>query len=451
LLPNRATGNLGARLPWDPNNFIHRVNATLSRKAPKFVHIFDIDTLSAIYGVSNWFDSRFWYHAKQPVSFTCLIPFVRDLGAIIGALYGHTAKCLVLDLDNTLWGGVVGDDGINGIKIGEGDAEGEAFKAFQEYILLLKKRGILLAICSKNEIENALEPFEKLPEMVLKRDDFVSFKANWDPKPLGIEQIAQDLNIGLDALVFVDDNPAERELVRQSLPQVKVVELSSDPSDYPKLLDRCGWFETVKLTDEDTSKTDQYHQIVERNAFRPQFADYESYLGSLNQEAVVDVFQRKQLDRITQLINKTNQFNLTTQRFSRSEVEAFMGRDDVVTACVSLVDRFGDNGLISVLTGHLEQDVLHIDNWLMSCRVLKRGVERFLANKILETATSLNARLVRGTFIPTGKNKMVENHYAELGFSCAGTGDNGIVYWEILVQDYEPAPVHVSLAKDDDV
>ena len=309
----------------------------------------------------------------------------------------------------------------------------------------------MLAICSKNEIENALEPFEQLPEMVLKRDDFVSFKANWDPKHLNIEQIAQDLNIGLDALVFVDDNPTERELVRQSLPQVKVVELSSDPSDYPKLLDRCGWFETVKLTDEDTNKTNQYRQIVERNAFQPQFADYESYLASLNQEAIVDVFQRKHLDRITQLINKTNQFNLTTQRLSRTEVEAFMERDDVVTACVSLVDRFGDNGLISVLTGHLEQDVLHIDNWLMSCRVLKRGVERLLANNLFETARSLNARLVRGTFIPTGKNKMVENHYAELGFSCTGSGDNGNVYWEVLVQDYQPAPVHISLAKDDDV
>lgn len=451
LLPVRSAGNLGAKLPWEPNSFLRRVNAALSRKAPGFVHIFDIETLSAIHGVSNWFDARFWYHAKQPVSFDCLVPFVRNLASIIGALYGHTAKCLVLDLDNTLWGGVVGDDGIGGIKIGEGDAEGEAFKAFQEYILSLKNRGLLLAVSSKNEEANALEPFEQLPDMVLKRDDFVAFKANWEPKPLAIEQIAQELNIGLNSLVFVDDNPAERELVRQSLPEVNVLELSDDPADYPRLLDRCGWIETVKLTDEDMKKTDQYRQNIERDTLQAQHTDYDSYLESLSQRAVVRAFEPKHLNRITQLINKTNQFNLTTQRLTRSEVESLMNREDVLTAYIRLADRFGDNGLISVFSAHIEDDVLNIDLWLMSCRVLKRGVERLLANHIFEQAKSLNIRLVRGVYIPTAKNKMVEKLFEELGFRSAGEGDNGAEYWEMQVKDYEPEPVQISMGADEDL
>jgi len=451
LLPTRAVGNVGTRLPWDRNSYLRQVNLALSGKAPAYVHILDIETLSAIYGISNWFDPRFWHHAKQPVSFACVIPLVRNLASIIGALYGRTAKCLVLDLDNTLWGGVVGDDGVGGLKIGEGDAEGEAFKAFQEYLLLLKKRGLLLAVCSKNDESNALEPFTKLPDMVLKREDFVSFKANWDPKPDNIRQIAQELNIGLDALVFVDDNPAERELVRQQLPQVKVVELSSDPADFPRLLDQCGWLELVKVTDEDIKKTDQYRENLQRDALKVQHADYDSYLASLEQKAVLREFETKHLDRITQLINKTNQFNLTTKRLTRSEVEALAGHKDTVTAYVRLVDRFGDNGLISVLIGHREGVVLTIDVWLMSCRVLKRGVERLLANHLFERAKNMKVESVRGVYIPTAKNKMVENLYSELGFASAGRGEDGTSYWELRVQDYKPEPVRITVSTDGEI
>ena len=450
LLPTRAAGNVGTKLAWDRNSFLRQINLALSRKAPAYVHILDIETLSAIYGIANWFDPRFWHHAKQPVSFACVVPFVRNLASIIGALYGRTAKCLVVDLDNTLWGGVVGDDGVGGIKIGEGDAEGEAFKAFQEYLLLLKKRGLLLAVCSKNDEANALEPFMKLPDMVLKREDFVSFKANWDPKPDNIEQIARDLNIGLDALVFVDDNPAERELVRQRLPQVKVVELSSDPADFPRLLDQCGWLELVKLTDEDIKKTDQYLENLQRDALKVQHADYESYLASLEQKAVLREFEPKHLDRITQLINKTSQFNLTTRRLTRSEVEALAGRGDTVTAYIRLVDRFGDNGLISVLIAHREAAVLHIDIWLMSCRVLKRGVERLLVNHLFKRARDMKVESVRGAYIPTAKNKMVENLYSDFGFAPAGTGDGGTAYWELRVQDYKPEAVQIAVSADGD-
>ena len=448
LLPTRAAGSLGSRLAWEPNSFLRQVNRTLSRRAPAYVHIFDLETLSTSYGTANWFDARFWHQAKQPVSFTCLVPFVRNLSAIVGALYGRAAKCLVLDLDNTLWGGVVGDDGLEGIKIGEGEAESEAFKAFQSYLKVLKERGLLLAVCSKNEEENALAPFAELPEMVLKREDFVAFKANWEPKSENLKAIAEALNIGLDSLVFIDDNPAEREQVRQSLPQVKVVELSKDPADYPRLLDQSGWLETVKLTDEDHKKTAQYRENAERQALQTQAGDYDSYLASLGQRAVIGPFDQKNLDRITQLINKTNQFNLTTQRMTRSEVEALMARDDTLTATVRLIDRFGDNGLISVLSGHSEKGTLWIDQWLMSCRVFKRGVEQLLANHLFERARALGVERVRGTYIPTAKNKIVAELYHSLGFRRANGQDEETSVWDIALDDYEPFPVHISLAED---
>lgn len=448
LLPTRAVGSLGSRLAWEPNSYLRRVNRTLSERAPAYVHLFDLETLSADYGTANWFDARFWHHSKQPVSFACLVPFIRNLSAIVGALYGRTAKCLVLDLDNTLWGGVVGDDGLEGIKIGEGDAESEAFKAFQSYLKVLNERGLLLAVCSKNEEENALAPFAELPEMVLKRDDFVAFKANWEPKSENLKAIAEALNIGLDSLVFVDDNPAEREQVRQSLPQVKVVELSEDPSEYPRLLDRSGWLEAIKLTDEDRKKTAQYQENAERQAMQSQAGDYDSYLASLDQRAVIGAFDQKNLDRITQLINKTNQFNLTTQRLTRSEVEALMARDDTVTATVRLIDRFGDNGLISVLSGHREDGTLHIDQWLMSCRVFKRGVEQLLANHLFDLARDLGVEKVRGTYIPTPKNKIVADLYPSLGFRRSNGDQEASSVWDIELDDYKPFPVHISPAED---
>lgn len=450
LLLTRAAGNLGARLPWEPNSYVRQINGALSRRAPAYVHIFDVETLAALYGVFNWLDPRYWHHAKQPVSFACMVPYVRNLASIIGALYGNTAKCLVLDLDNTLWGGVVGDDGVGGLKIGEGDALGEAYKAFQQYLLLLKQRGLLLAVVSKNEERTALEPFEQLPDMILKREDFVAFKANWDPKPGSIEQIARELNVGLDSLVFVDDNPAERELVRRALPQVKVVELTSDPADYPRLLDQSGWLDIVRLTDEDKRKTEQYRENATRSSIQAQHADYESYLASLGQRAVLRPFESKHLDRITQLINKTNQFNLTTARLTRSEVEARMVEPDVVTAYVRLVDRFGDNGVISVVSGRVEQDALQVDLWLMSCRVFKRGVEHLVANHLFECARNLKLRVVRGWYRPTAKNAIVERHYADLGFAQTAVDSDGTTRWEMCTEDYRPVPVQISVAAQEE-
>lgn len=447
-LPTRPFGNLGAKLPWDTNTFLRRVNLELGTRAPGYVHLNDVETLSSHYGVTHWFDLRHWFQAKQPVSFECLVPYVRNTARIVAALFGHTAKCLVVDLDNTLWGGVVGDDGLEGIKIGEGDAVGEAFKAFQEYLWKLKQRGVLLAVCSKNEETNALAPFQKHPEMVLKREDFVSFKANWQPKPDNLREIAAELNIGTNALVFVDDNPAEREHVRQRLPEVKVVELTDDPADYPRLMDEAGWFEVTALSSEDQWRTRQYHENINREQLRESAADYASYLAGLNQKAAIRPFEEKYLDRITQLINKSNQFNLTTLRLSRSQVEERMRDPETLTAYVRLADSFGDNGLISVFCARRKKDELWIDEWLMSCRVLKRGVEQLLCNYAVRKASEMGIPTLHGAYLPTPKNALVRDHYQSLGFTWVANGENDSTHWRLDINNYTPFDVAIALVPD---
>ncbi len=447
LLPTRPLGNLGAKLPWEANNFIRRVNLELGASAPAYVHINDVETLSAQYGILRWFDPRYWFHAKQPVSFDCLVYYTRNTAHIIGALFGRTSKCLVLDLDNTLWGGVVGDDGTDGIVIGEGDAVGEAFKAFQEYVLKLKQRGILLAVCSKNEESNALEPFHKRPEMILKRDDFVSFKANWLPKPDNLSGIASELNIGTDSLVFVDDNPAEREHVRQRLPEVKVVELSDDPADYPVLLDETGFFEVTTLSTEDLQRTKQYASNLKRSKQQESVGDYANYLDSLQQKAVIRPFEEAYLDRITQLINKSNQFNLTTLRKSRSQVEKLMQNPDTLTVYVKLTDCVGDSGLISVFFANLNNNELRIDEWLMSCRVLKRGVEQLLCNYIVEKAHEMGVSVLRGIYNPTPKNGLVRDHYKSFGFTKIDNEQDNNTHWQLDVKCYKPIEVQIELVE----
>lgn len=447
-LTTRPLGNFGTKLPWERNNFLRRVNLELGDRAPPFVHINDVDGLAARYGLGQWFDPRYWFHAKQPVSFDCLVPYVKNTARIIGALFGRTAKCLVLDLDNTLWGGVVGDDGVEGIAIGEGDAVGEAYKAFQEHIRSLEQRGLMLAVCSKNEEANAIAPFRERPEMVLRYEDFVAFKANWTVKTQNLQEIAAELNIGLDSLVFVDDNPAERELVRQTLPMVKVVELSEDPADYPRLLDESGWFEITALSDEDRQRTRQYKENVKRERLKGSVTDYAAYLESLEQKAVVRPFEAKHLDRITQLINKTNQFNLTTRRMGRSEVESLMGDPNSLTAYVRLADRFGDNGLISVFCGRRDGDEMWIDEWLMSCRVFNRGVEQLLCNYVVDASRELGVSALRGVYIPTERNGLVREHYKNLAFSLLHEGDDGSSHWRLELDDHEPHEVAIELVED---
>ncbi len=446
-MPHSSLGNHAAKLPCSRNNFIARVNLALADNAPASVHIHDVSALSSYLGVKNWHDQRYWFHAKQAVSFDCLLPYVRSLAGIVAAVCGRSLKCLVLDLDNTLWGGVVGDDGVDGLQIGEGDAAGEAFKCFQTYLLELKNRGILLAVCSKNQEENALAPFLEHEEMVLKREDFAVFVANWNPKPDNIRAIAQELNIGMDAIGFVDDNPVEREIVRSWTPEVTVFEMSEDPSQYPRILQDSGMLETVVVSAEDRSKTANYRQNNQRQELLTTTGDYNAYLQSLEQQAVVAPIGYSELARVTQLVNKSNQFNLTTLRASRSQIEAILSDEQFETFTVRLSDRFGDNGLIAVCWGHYESDEFHIDQWLMSCRVLKRGVESLMCNRILKRCRPGTSQVI-GFYVPTAKNRLVERHYEELGFRLRQRGDDGKVTWEMDTSQYQSKGVPIQVVDE---
>ena len=302
-------------------------------------------------------------------------------------------------------------------------------------------------MASKNEDANARAPFDKLDDMALKSTDFVSFKANWGPKPDSITAIAKELNIGLDAIIFVDDNPAERALVRQSLPEVRVLELGEDPSDYPYLLSRSGWLETIEITSEDRKKSEQYAANRSRTELAESAVDYDSYLRSLNQQAVIRPFEPEHLDRITQLINKTNQFNLTTQRMTRSEVEVLADSDSTLTAYMRLKDSFGDNGLISVVAGSVEGDTLTLDLWLMSCRVFKRGAEFAMANYLMLEAARGDFK-GKGIYRPTAKNSLVENLYADLKFVNDGTAEDNATTWCRTIAGFEPFPVSIEIVED---
>ena len=402
-LATRPFGNLAAQVPGDRNTLLRATNRLLARRAPDYMYLHDVEALAAHHGVGEWVDQRLWHQAKQPMSFQNMVAYARSLARLVASMFRGSRKCLVVDLDNTLWGGVVGDDGVGGLEIGPGSPVGEAFAEFQQYLRRLGERGVILAVCSKNEDDIARAPFEELPDMVLGLEDFAAFRANWNPKPENIRAIAEELNIGVDSIVFADDNPAERALVEQMLPEVGIVELNDEPADYASLLDASAWFELPRLSAEDASRNVQYRQNAERTKLLETTADYDGYLRSLEQRAVIRPFEESHLDRITQLVNKTNQFNLTTLRHNRSEVAERMQDEDYVTACIRLADRFGDNGLISVCYGKCRNGTLDIEQWLMSCRVFKRGVEQLLMNWLAEQARERGARKIRGRYIPTEK------------------------------------------------
>ena len=351
---------------------------------------------------------------------------------------------LVLDLDNTLWGGVVGDDGIGGIRMGQGSAEGESYLAFQKYAKALSQRGILLAVCSKNEEGNAREPFEKLPEMALKLEDFSSFVANWNNKADNLRAIAAELNLGLDAFVFVDDNAAERALVRQFLPQVAVPDMPADAADYVQALARHRYFEPAALTDEDLKRSEYYRQDRQRRQLATAHTDINAFLQSLEMEARVEPIGAANIERSTQLVNKSNQFNLTTRRYTLAEIKERAESPGWLTLTISLRDKMGDNGLISVLLAEQKGRDLVIDTWVMSCRVLQRGVEALAVEMLLKEARKRGCERVLGCYIPTAKNRMVAGHYAGLGFELSGGAEGSTTHWvRVVRQDQEAAGHHI--------
>jgi FkbH-like protein len=429
------------RLPGSPAGMIRRLNIALRDEADAAgVHLLAVDEVVARDGIEEWHDPVLWHRAKQEVT-PVAAPVYGDLVArLLAALQGRSAKCLVLDLDNTLWGGVIGDDGLEGIAIGQGSALGEAFLAVQHYAKSLAQRGIILAVCSKNDEVNALAAFEKHPEMLLRRSDISCFVANWEDKATNLRRIARELNIGIDSLVFLDDNPFERNLVRTELPEVAVPEIpDDDPALMPGILAAAGYFEATSLTEEDRARTAQYAANQERAALEAVATDLPTYLRSLEMKLIWRRFDRIGLSRVVQLINKTNQFNLTTRRKTEEDVLGIMANPKAFGLQIRLLDRFGDNGIIAIVIGQVDDDgVCSIDTWLMSCRVLGRGVEQATLALVAASAKAIGATSLLGEYIPTPKNGMVSGHYEKLGFTpLTSRGDAG-QFAELLLGSFEP-------------
>jgi FkbH-like protein len=420
-------GNNEHRLPGSREAFLERLNHSLRPMADaEGVEILGLDIRATRDGIGAWHDPSLWHRAKQEVTLAASPMYGDLLVRILAAKLGRSYKCLVMDLDHTLWGGVVGDDGLEGLVIGQGSALGEAFVAFQEYAKELCRRGIILAVCSKNDEANALEPFDKHPEMILKRGDIACFVANWNDKASNIRAIAEQLNIGIDSLVFVDDNPFERALVRQELPMVAVPEVGDDPTYYAQFLADAGYFEGLSITDDDRARSGQYQGNVQRQALRASVTDLPAYLRSLEMELVWRRFDTIGLQRVVQLINKTNQFNLTTRRYTDEDIRAVMADPRAFGLQLRLADRFGDNGIISIIIGKLDEaDDLQIDTWLMSCRVLGRQVEPTTLNLIAAEAQRIGGKRLVGTYLPTKKNGMVKDHYERLGFTKVSSEPSG--------------------------
>lgn len=431
-------GHLAARLTGSRHAMLQRLNAMLGEMAGSNVSIVDCERLASNFGKRRWFDDKYWHVAKQAVSLEAMPLLAEHTAAVLAADLGLGKKCLVLDLDNTLWGGVIGEDGLAGIRLGQGSPEGEAFIAFQRYILELKNRGVILAVCSKNNEADAREPFEKHPDMQIKLDDIAIFIANWERKSDNIRKIAQALNIGLDALVFVDDNPAEREVIRQFVPEVEVVTLPQDPMHYTRALAECMFFETSSFTAEDAAKTEQYRARAQVLQLEASATSIEEFYRSLQMQAVVQPFDELHLPRIVQLIGKTNQFNLTTRRHSMQTVRQFMADPNCVHLYLKLRDRFADHGLVSLLIAHRLDDVLDIDTWLMSCRVIGRTVEAELLSHLCVAAQRMGCTHLRGTYIPTAKNQMVRDIYPRFGFQPDTQEQDGTASWLYNVAEQGP-------------
>jgi FkbH-like protein len=440
-------GSLDRALPGTMRSLIGAVNQELA----EFVLgsgdvLLDVAGLAETVGAVNWHDPQLWNIGKFSFSDE-LIPLYADhVGRTVAAIRGKSGKVLVLDLDNTVWGGVIGDDGLEGIKVAQGDATGEAHLAVQRLALDLRQRGIVLAVSSKNTDEVARAPFEKHPEMLLRLEHIAVFQANWNDKATNIQAIAEELSLGLDSMVFLDDNPVERGLVRQLLPEVAVPELPDDPAFYARTLAAGGYFEAVAFATEDLKRAGFYQDNAKRASLQKQVGGVDAYLASLDMTITFQPFDATGRARIVQLINKSNQYNLTTRRYTDPEVAEAESDPEVFTLQVRLADIFDDNGMISVVICRpAGEGVWDIDTWLMSCRVLGRKVEHMVMREIREHARVAGIHTITGTYRPTDRNKLVVDHYARLGFSQLSADDSGLTRWKIQMVGTEPesAPMKV--------
>jgi len=420
LMGNKEVSDIHGKV-----NYLNRLNERFNEYAQSHdnFYICDINYISADYGLGKW-HNEFYYHMYKYALDLCAIPYLAfNVANIIKSLFGKNKKGFVLDLDNTLWGGIIGDDGVDGIQIGPEESIGQAYSEFQKYIKEHKQLGLILNIDSKNDQENAIAGLNH-PDSVLKEDDFIEIKANWQPKNLNFQEIASEINLLPESLVFIDDNPAERHIVTEQLKGVCAPEIG-EVQNYIHNIDRNGYFEVTTLSKDDLSRNEMYKENVQRAKLQASFSNYKDYLVSLEMKGTIKPFESIYYERIAQLSNKSNQFNLTTHRYTVSEIEEIANDKEYITLYGKLEDRFGDNGLVSVVIGHTINNICHIDLWIMSCRVLKRDMEFAMMDELIAKCKNAGIKEIRGYYYPTSKNKMVKDFYDIQGFTIVKEDEQG--------------------------
>ena len=423
---------------------VRKLNYELMRLSQQFPNLFicDIAGLQNKLGRDQIFAANVYISTEMVLSIDALPYVASRVMDIVCAIKGQFKKCLILDLDNTVWGGVIGDDGLEGIQLGHGLGIGKAFTEFQMWVKKLKQRGIIICVASKNNEETAKEPFEKHPDMVLKLEDIAVFQANWETKVDNIRTIQQILNIGFDSMVFLDDNPFERNMVRENIPAITVPELPEDPAEYLEFLYSLNLFETASYSNLDKDRTKQYQVEAQRVSLSKTFTNEADFLKSLNMVSVVSGFTKFNTPRVAQLSQRSNQFNLRTVRYTDADIETLAKDPGVIDLSFTLEDKFGDNGLIAVIIMKpMDKETLFVDTWFMSCRVLKRGMENFTLNTMVEKAKAAGYKKIIGEYLPTAKNKMVEHHFPDLGFKKIEGAETDL--YELNVDSYIPRECYI--------
>lgn len=442
----RLMGNAEATRTDGRVLFINRLNDRFAEYARthKDFYIQDIQYLSACYGLDRWSDAHYWHMYKYALSMDAIPTLSYNLSNIIKSLLGKNKKALTLDLDNTLWGGIVGDDGVDNLAIGPETSMGQVYAEFQNYIKSHKDIGVILTVDSKNDHENAIAGLNH-PDGVLRPDDFVMIKANWDPKSKNLVDTASALNLLPESFVFVDDNPAEREIIKSQVPGVATPDIGT-VEQYIRVIDHAGYFEVTNLSKDDAKRNEMYKANAQRAEAQAAFSDYGEYLDSLDMKGEIGAFEPIYLDRITQLTNKSNQFNLTTKRYVRTEIEEVANSDEYIDVYGKLIDKFGDNGVVSVVIGHADGTRLDVDLWIMSCRVLKRDMEYAMMDELVHKAKAKGIKTIVGHYYPTAKNNMVRNFYDDMGFAKVSEDAEGNTEWELdISNDYINKNTHIKV------
>lgn len=439
-IDDKSLGNYSAKAPNTFSYQIRKLNFLLQEKLSIRNDVYPLDFLSVQIqlGQKEYYDAALYYNAKVPVALNAFPYVAKTVIDVIKSMLGRLKKCIILDLDNTLWGGVIGDDGMKGIEIGE-LGRGHAYSDLQRWLKQLKECGIILAVCSKNDEKTAKEPFENHEEMILRLEDISVFVANWDDKASNIKLIQQTLNIGMDSIVFIDDNPFERNLVKELIPDIEVPELPEDPALYLSFLQSQNYFDTVSFTGAGQNRTKQYQAEYERKKLEKTFESIDDYLQSLEMIATAKPFEPVRYARIAQLTQRSNQFNLRTIRYTEDEIQKIAEDDQYLTLYYTLKDKFGDHGLVSVvILKKLSSTELFVDTWLMSCRVLKRGMEEFIVDKFIKVASDHGYTTLKAEYIPTAKNSMVKNIYSAMGFDTLSENQ-----YEVNLSQYEPHRTYI--------